>query len=150
MICPECGCEFEPYVKCQKFCSGKCCDDATIPARQEIAALTEALRQFAAANLPENKKSIELPSGMLAFNKKHPKYFFGGQEVNGKSKALLDYAKVNAPEFLKTKVEEYVDWAEFKKKLTYAGNVVFHSETGEAIDGLSVQTFPDTFTVTTK
>ena len=128
----------------------KLCDEATIPARREIAALTEVLRRFAAANLPEGRKSIELPGGKLSFSKNYPKFFIGGQEVDGKSKALLDYAKINAPEYLKTKVEEYVDWSGFKKKLTFDGDTVFYSETGEAVEGLSVQTFPDTFTVKTK
>ena len=142
--------EFISHYEQKILSARKICEDSTVRARQEIATLTEVLRQFAAANLPENRKSIKLPSGTLKFCKKDPKYFIGGQEASGKSKALLEFAKVNAPEYLKTKVEEYVDWAEFKKKLTFDGNAVYNSETGETIEGLSVQTFPDTFTVETK
>lgn len=96
--------EFISHYEQKIQAARKICDDATIPARQEIATLTEVLRQYAAANLPEDRKSIKLPSG--------------------KSKALLEFAKINAPEYLKTKVEKYVDWAEFKKKLTFDGEQI--------------------------
>lgn len=124
------------------------CEKATIEARQEIAVLTEVLRRYAVANLSEGRKSIALPSGTLSFHKQQPKYFMEGQEASGKSKALLDYAKANAPEYVKT--AEYVDWSAFKKKIKVAGEEVYNAETGELITGLQVQTYPDTFTVKVK
>lgn len=129
------------------------CEKVTIPARREIAILTEALRRFAAANLPKGRKSITLPSGTLKFHKQEPKFFIGGQEASGKNKALLDFAKNHALEYLKTKIEEYVDWAGLKKSLTFDGDGddgVYFTDTGELIDGLQVQTFPDTFTIEKK
>ena len=143
--------EFIAHYEAKISKARELCEKSTIPARQEIAVLTEVLRQYAAANLPENRKSIKLPSGTLSFCKKHPKFFIDGREVDGKSKPLLDFAKTRAPDYLKTKVEEYVDWAGLKKLLTFGGDDggVYFADTGELIDGLQVQTFPDDFTVDT-
>lgn len=124
------------------------CERATAPARREIAILTEILRRYAASNLPEGRKSIALPSGTLSFHKQFPKFFMDGREANGNSKALLDYAKVNAPEFVKT--AEYVDWSGLKKKLAADDENVYYTETGEIIQGLRMQTYPDTFTIKTR
>ena len=139
--------EFISHYEAKISAVRKLCDEATIPARREIAALTEVLRRYAAANLPKDRKSIELPSGTLKFRKQEPKFFIGGQEASGRNKALLDFAKTTAPEYLKTKVEEYVDWSSLKKKLTGNEDGVYFADTGELIDGLQMQTFPDTFTV---
>lgn len=112
------------------------CEKATIAPRREIEELTEVLRRYAAANLPEGRKSIRLPSGTLKFHRQYPKYFIDGREVNAQSPALLTFAKANAPEFVKT--TEYVNWSGLKRHL---------QETGEYVEGLEVQEFPDAFTV---
>ena len=112
------------------------CEEATEHARQRITELTEMLRRFAEANLPEGRKSIKLPSGTLKFRKTEPKYFINGREASGKSAELLTFAKANAPEYVKT--TEYVDWAGLKKHL---------QETGLYVEGLQVQELPDKFTV---
>lgn len=114
------------------------CEQQCINPRREIALLTEELKRFAADNLPEGRKSIALPSGKLTFRKQFPKYYMGGEEVSGKSKALLTYAKTNLPEYVKTRTEEFVDWASLKRHI---------ETTGEFIEGLEVQEFPDAFTV---
>ena len=112
------------------------CEKATIAPRREIEVLTEVLRRYAAANLSEGRKSIRLPSGTLKFRRVEPKYFINGREASGKSAELLDFAKANAPEYVKT--TEYVDWSGLKRHL---------QETGEYVEGLEVQEFPDTFKV---
>ena len=124
------------------------CERTTVPARHEIAILTETLGRYAAANLPEGRKSIALPSGTLSFHKQFPKFFIDGREVNGNSKALLEYVKVNAPEFVK--ITECVDWSDFKKKLAADDENVYYAETGEIIQGLQMQTYPDTFKIEIK
>ena len=115
------------------------CEEATEHARQRIAELTEVLRRFAAANLPDGRKSIKLPSGTLKFRKTEPKYFINGREASGKSAELLTFAKANAPEYVKT--TEYVDWSGLKR---------FLQETGELIDGMEIQEYPDAFKVEIK
>lgn len=125
------------------------CEQKTVGDRQQIAILTEELRRFAAESLPENRKSIYLPSGSMSFKKQQPKFYIGETEVNGGNEQLLALCKVNAPEFVKQKVIETADWAELKKRLIIDDGKVFFEDTGELIDGLTVQEFPDKFTVTT-
>lgn len=126
------------------------CDAKTVRVRQEIALLEESLRRFAADNLPEGKKSISLPSGKLSFRKQPPKFFFDDlQEVSGYDQRLIDFCKDNAPEFLKTKVTESANWAELKKRLILCGDHVCFADTGEILEGVHAQEFPDKFTATT-
>lgn len=125
------------------------CEQKTVGDRQQIAIFTEELRRFAAENLPENKKSIRLPSGSMAFKKQQPKFYIGGTEVGGGNKQLIEFCKAVAPEFVKQKVIETADWSELKKRLIIEDGKVFFEDTGELIDGLTAQEFPDKFTVTT-
>ena len=125
------------------------CEQKTAGDRQQIAILTEELRRFAADNLPENKKSIRLPSGSMAFKKQQPKFYIGETEVGGGNKQLIEFCKAVAPEFVKQKIVETADWAELKKHLTIEDDKVFFADTGELIDGLTAQEFPDKFTITT-
>ena len=125
------------------------CDAKTVRVRQEIALLEESLRRFAADNLPEGKKSISLPSGNLSFRKQAPKFFFGDKEVSGNNEQLIEFCKANLPEYVKTKVIESADWSEMKKRLTFDAGKVFFADTGELLSGLTVQEFPDKFTVAT-
>ena len=125
------------------------CEQKTVGDRQQIAILTEELRRFAADNLPENKKSIRLPSGSMAFKKQQPKFYIGETEVGGGNKQLIEFCKAVAPEFVKQKIVETADWAELKKHLTIEDDKVFFADTGELIDGLTAQEFPDKFTITT-
>ena len=124
-------------------------NQSTENARNEIAFAEELLRRFAAANLPEGKKSIDLPSGKLSFRKQAPQFFFDDlKEVNAYDPRLIDFCKSNAPEFVKRKVTETADWSEMKKRLSFDGGKVFFSDSGELIEGLTAQEFPDKFTVT--
>ena len=126
------------------------CEDKTEEARAQVAIWTEALRSYAQANLPENKKSITLPTGTLQFRKSSPQFFYDDlKPANAKDERLIHFVKHNAHEFLKVKVEETVDWAKFKSKLAFSddGHDVYLADTGEIIDGLRAQTLPDTFKV---
>ena len=126
------------------------CENKTVRDRQEIALLEEELRRFAVGNLPEGKKSIDLPSGKLSFKKQQPKFYFDDmKEIGGDSERLIEFCKVNAPEYVKQKTVETADWTKLKKRLTFNEGGVYFSDTGELIDGLIVQEFPDKFTVTT-
>ena len=122
---------------------------STENARNEIVFAEELLRRFAVDNLPEGKKSINLPSGKLAFRAQPPKFFFDDKEVSGNDPRLIDFCKGNAPELVKTKVTETADWAEMKKRLIVNGEQVCFADTGEILEGVRVQEFPDKFTVAT-
>lgn len=121
------------------------CESETAQARVEIALLTEKLRRYTENNLVGNKRSILFPSGRLAFRKQPTRFYFGEQEVSAKDERLLKFVKSDAPEYLK--VNEYVDWATLRNKLTVDGDNVYFADTGELIDGLRGQVQPDKFTV---
>lgn len=125
------------------------CADKTSEAREQIAIWTEALKQFAQANLPENKKSITLPTGTLQFRKSSPQFFYDDlKPANAQNERLIHFVKHNARDYLKVKIEETVDWAKFKSKLEISeGGEVFIGDTGEIVDGLHAQILPDKFEV---
>lgn len=125
------------------------CDAKTARVRQEIALLEESLRRFAADNLPDGKKSINLPSGKLSFRKQPPKFFFDDKEASGNDPRLIDFCMDNAPELVKTKITQSADWAELKKRLVICDGKVCFADTGEILEGARVQEFPDKFTVVT-
>ena len=156
--------EYEAQVQaaqdeCRAFCeryeckiaeAKKICEDKIADVRRKIEFVTEDLRRFAECNLDDGKRSIRLPSGTIGFRKQSPRYFFDGlKEAHAKSEPLIHFVKHNAHEYLKVKVEEYVDWAQFKTKLETDGTNVFYTGTGEIVEGLRVQILPDKFTVKT-
>lgn len=126
----------------RNHCANKCA-----PFLAKIEDLTERLRRYAAANLPEDKKTIKRDAGILSFRKQEPRFYFDDKEANSKDERLLAFAKAGAPEFVKR--TEYVDWEHFKRKLIIDGESVFYKDTGELIDGLHAQILPDKFTVKT-
>lgn len=121
------------------------CEGETAQSRAEIALLTEKLRRYTENNLVGNKRSLLFPSGRLAFRKQPTRFFFGTQEVSAKDEQLLKFAKAGAPEFVK--INEYVDWAKLRGKLTVDGDSVYFADTGELIEGLRGQVQPDKFTI---
>ena len=126
------------------------CEKLTVEERNKMAVITEKLRHFAEAHVTDKLRSVPLPTGLLAFRKQQPKFFFDDlKEATGKDARLIEFVKHNAYDFLKVKVDESVDWLRFKGKLGFddEGNV-FYKETGELINGLHAQTLPDKFTIT--
>ncbi len=127
------------------------CDRETSHARIEIELLTEQLKRFAQTQISDKKRSVRLPSGTLQFRKQSPEYFYDDlKRVDGKDERLIQFVKHSAHEYLKVKVDEAVDWAAFKGKLSINDDgAVYYSETGEVVDGLYGQTLPDKFVVKT-
>lgn len=126
------------------------CERDCEQARTEIAMLTETLRRYAEANVTEKKRSLAFPSGKLSFRKQQPRFFFEDmKEANSTNEQLIGFVKQNAPDYLKVKTEETVDWVALKPKLEIDGNEVYFAETGELISGLHVQILPDKFKVQT-
>lgn len=125
-------------------------ENETKCAKAEIANLSYSLEVWLKNNMPKKKKSLNFAGGKIGFKKQSPKYFIGESEVKGTTdKTLLEVVKKIAPEYVKTKTEEYTDWKNFKDKLEIDGDAVYYADTGEVITEMRGQILPDKFTVET-
>ncbi len=87
----------------------------------------------------KTKASYRLLSGTLTRK-------FGGTTMKQDDEKLVQFLKDSGQlEFIKT--EEKPRWGDFKKRLEIMGGSVVDKETGEIVEGVSVETKPDTFTV---
>ena len=87
----------------------------------------------------KTKESYRLLSGTLTRK-------FGGSQMKQDDAQLVQYLKDSGQlEFIKT--EEKPKWGDFKKRLEIMGGSVVDKETGEIVEGVTVETKPDTFTV---
>lgn len=85
------------------------------------------------------KASYRLLSGTLTRK-------FGGTTMKQDDEKLVQFFKDSGQlEFIKT--EEKPRWGDFKKRLEIIGGSVVDKETGEIVEGVTVETKPDTFTV---
>lgn len=141
--------EFKSYYEAKIANAEKICTDKTDTLRTEIALLTEELKRFAVNNLPDDRKSIALPTGTLQFSKTATRYFYDDlKPVSGTDERLIHFVKHNAHEFYKVQYTESVDWRAFKSKLKISDDGdVYLGDTGEIIDGLRAQILPDKFEV---
>lgn len=143
--------EFKEHYQKKIAVAENQCELECKPLRQEIAVLTETLRRYAADNLPEGRKSLTLPTGKLKFHKQEPKFYDAeNRELTGKSKSLLTLVKSTLPQFVKVTQEESFAWSLLKKNLAIDGDKVYFAETGELLEGLHGQVFPDSFTIELK
>ena len=87
----------------------------------------------------KTKASYRLLSGTLTRK-------FGGTTMKQDDEKLVQFLKDSGQlEFIKT--EEKPRWGDFKKRLEIMGGSVVDKETGEIVEGVTVETKPDTFTV---
>lgn len=87
----------------------------------------------------KTKASYRLLSGTLTRK-------FGGATMKQDDEKLVQFLKDSGQlEFIKT--EEKPRWGDFKKRLEIMGGSVVDKETGEIVEGVTVETKPDTFTV---
>ena len=87
----------------------------------------------------KTKASYRLLSGTLTRK-------FGGTTMKQDDEKLVQFLKNSGQlEFIKT--EEKPRWGDFKKRLEIMGGSVVDKETGEIVEGVTVETKPDTFTV---
>lgn len=87
----------------------------------------------------KTKASYRLLSGTLTRK-------FGGTTMKQDDEKLVQFLKGSGQlEFIKT--EEKPRWGDFKKRLEIMGGSVVDKETGEIVEGVTVETKPDTFTV---
>ena len=96
---------------------------------------------FATVEHKETKttETYKLLSGSLVMKKPR-------KEIRHSDEALLDYFHNNGMRnYIKT-VEKPI-WSEFKKKLEIVDGIVVNTESGEAIDCVTVEDIPEEFTV---
>ena len=106
------------------------------------AFLTSCLADFFATVPHKATKTTEkyrLLSGSLVLKK-------GGIKPAANDEKLVPWLRANGFEDL-VKVEESSKWGELKKKLTFTGAVATITETGEIVEGVTVEEAPDTFKV---
>ena len=74
----------------------------------------------------KTQQSYRLISGRLVQKKRNPVYAWGEQE-------LIDWARENAPQYLKETAKITIDWAGLKKALTVVDGRGYYAETGEEL-----------------
>lgn len=106
------------------------CEDETKYLRSCLAMYFETVK----SKETKTQKSYKLLSGTLIFKKPSVK-------IVHDDKKLLEFLKDS--EFIETK--QSIKWAEYKKLLTISGDEVIDSETGEIVDGCTVEEVPASF-----
>ena len=84
----------------------------------------------------KTQKSYKLLSGTLVYKKPSVK-------INHDDEKLLEF--LDGTEFVETK--KSLKWGEYKKILTISGGDVVDSETGEVVDGCTVEDVPASFNI---
>lgn len=110
-----------------------------------ISYLTSLLEPYAKSKLDGKKKTVKMPSGNVSFRAKSPEYYIAGNKVDGKNQRLIDHVKKSDPEFLK--IEESVNWSEFKDNLKTLDTGQVVTNDGEILDFISIIEYPDTVSV---
>src|SRR5690625_4027334 len=109
--------------------------------QQNIDYFQNLLAQYAMKKREEDPKikSQKLPHGYIGFRKKQPKW-------NYQDDVLLETLKKNQlTDFIK--VKEQLDKASIKKAFEVVGGKVINPDTGEVIEGVSVEEQGEDFTV---
>lgn len=121
-------------------------DNSIETLKSDILHLESLIAPWAEGELSHSKaKSINLPSGKIGFKTPAKEWKFGGEKADAKNKGLLEFAKSSMPEFVKTKTEETVAWADLKKSLTVTENGKVVTADGEIVEGMTVSVGAPTF-----
>lgn len=113
----------------------------------EMEKLKGVLERYIRDNPPKRGKSIKFGGGTLSLSKLQPRFYFAGKEIKNDMPELVDFIRDHTPEHIK--VEEKVDWAGLKKKLSIVEGSVCYAPTGEAMEGFTAEILPDKFEVKT-
>lgn len=100
---------------------------------REVGFFEGKLREYfeiVKAKETKTQKSYSLPSGKLVLKYQQP-------EFKKDEETLLSWVENNKPQFVK--IKKSVDWANLKKTIKVVGDVVIESETGEIIEGVTVE-----------
>ncbi|MDU2063748.1 MAG: host-nuclease inhibitor Gam family protein [Sporomusaceae bacterium] len=110
-----------------------------------ISFFLEKLRPYAVLHLTGKSKTVSFPAGKISFRSADPKFYIGGQEVNGKNELLIGYVRQTCPDLIKT--EEKADWTAFKETLAVTSQGKVISGDGEILDFIVAIEQPDKMTV---
>lgn len=108
------------------------CDRDTAYLKSLLAEYFETVK----SKETKTQKSYKLLSGTLVFKKPSTK-------INHNDEKLLEY--LDGTKFVE--IKKSLRWGEYKKNLTIIDNNVIDSETGEIVEGCSVEDVPASFTV---
>ena len=108
------------------------CDNDTAYLRSCLAMYFETVP----SKETKTQKSYKLLSGTLVFKKPSVK-------INHDDEKLLKF--LDGTEFVETK--KSLKWGEYKKVLAISGDDVIDSETGEVVEGCSIEEVPASFNV---
>ncbi|HSH52363.1 MAG TPA: host-nuclease inhibitor Gam family protein [Bacteroidales bacterium] len=113
-------------------------------AQQSIDYFQSLLAEYAAEKRKENPKmkTIKLPSGKLTFRKQQPRWNFDDEKAALKSLKENDAADL-------IKVTEKPKLAEIKKAFIVKEGKVVNPDTGQIVEGITVENQPDKFGVVT-
>src|SRR5690625_480851 len=84
-------------------------------------------------------KSLKLPNGRIGFRKQQPKWNYDDETV------LEALKKANMNDFIN--VKESPRKADIKKAFDVVGNQVINPDTGEILEGITIEERPDNFNV---
>lgn len=112
---------------------------------RSIEYLTALLEPYAKLQLSGKSKTVKMPSGNVSFKKVSAGYFIAGEKADGKNQRLLDYVRQSDPEYLK--IEESVNWSEFKNSLTLTSSGQIVTASGEILGFMSAIEYPDSVSI---
>jgi len=123
------------------------CDALTAPMEKRITELLHEIENGAIAlralDADEAKREWMVPYGVVGFTVRQPSVILGPEG----SKALLPWAKANAPQIVTEEVVEKVDTAAAKRLVRIAGDLVVDSA-GEVVEGFRVKPKSETWDAT--
>lgn len=136
----------------KKACETNCAEDV-----KSVENLTSLLREFAANNLPYNKRTYALPSGTCSFKRRLPNFYMVHDNTAPSANneelynvVLKNFDAETRDKYLKNEVKviHTVDWGALKQTLEIdpeTGDVT--DENGQLIEGLKGEFLPDKFEV---
>lgn len=110
-------------------------------AQESIDYFTSLLTSYALNKRAEDPKfkSLKLPNGRIGFRKSQPKWVYDNDKV------IETLEKANLTDFIRVKKEP--SKADIKKAFDVAGDKVINPDTGEVIEGITIETQADKFNV---
>ncbi|MDO6353978.1 host-nuclease inhibitor Gam family protein [Caloramator sp. CAR-1] len=100
---------------------------------REVGFFEAKLREYfetVQAKETKTQKSYTLPSGKLVLKYQQP-------EFKRDEDTLLNWVENNKPQYVK--IKKSVDWSSLKKTVKVVNGMVIDSETGEVIEGVTVE-----------
>ncbi|TDT63392.1 host-nuclease inhibitor Gam family protein [Fonticella tunisiensis] len=100
---------------------------------REVGFFEGKLREYfetVKAKETKTQKSYSLPSGKLVLKYQQP-------EFKRDEDTLLNWVENNKPQFIK--IKKSVDWSNLKKNVKVVNDLIIDSQTGEIIEGVTIE-----------